>query len=188
MNSTGDGKLHKPFVGVVLLAESRREAATLVRVVRNTPLARVVFFSHILPRESLDNRVIEEIQESRARIALVAVETKDPQPAIDVIRLLFMRTTGINVAAYGDAVNSKTVVATMRAGARDFITRGAGPSELTEAFRRLLGNDDSGAAPVPSPPNSSPPGNSSPPEALVGARKPKGPKILPSQKVAVELF
>lgn len=187
MNSTGDRKFHKPFVGVALLAQSRREAATLVRVVRSTPLARVVFFSHILPAKMLDDNVIDEIQTSASRIALVAVGTKDPQPAIDVISLLCERTAGISVVAYGP-VNPKTVVATMRAGARDFITRGAGPTELTEVFRRLIDKDDSGAAVISSPPESHPPGDSFPPEALVGARKPKGPKTLPPQKIAVEVL
>jgi len=188
VNSTGDRNLYKPFVGIAVLAESRREAATLVRAVRNTPLARVVFFGRILPQKMLDHSVIKEIQESPTRIALVAVGTKNPQPGINTISQLYASTTGISVVAYGGPVPPSTVVAAMLAGARDFITKGTGPRELTEAFQRLLDNDDSGTPPVSSSPDSPSPGGSFPPDAFVGVRKPTGPKTLPPQKVALEVL
>jgi DNA-binding NarL/FixJ family response regulator len=188
VNSTGDRSLYKPFVGIAVLAESRREAATLVRALRNTPLARVVFFSRLLPQTTLSANVIKEIQESPTRIALVAVGTKNPQPGINAISQLYASTAGISVVGYGSPVAPSTVVAAMYAGARDFITSGTGPRELTEAFQRLLGDDDSGTPPVSSSPDSPSPGGSFPPDAFVGVRKPTGPKTLPPQKVAVEVL
>jgi DNA-binding NarL/FixJ family response regulator len=181
VNSTGDRKLYKPFVGIALLAESRREAATLVRVVRTTPLARVIFFSHILPQKMLASSVINEIQRSPSRIALVVVGTKDPQPAIDAISLLCERAAGISVVAYGGDASPKTVVALMHAGARDFIEQTASPKELNALIVRLLGTDDPDTGRSFPPPDSGPPDGSLPPTVLVGVPRPRAPRTLPSR-------
>jgi len=171
-------------VAVTVLAESRKEAAVLVRKVKATNIARVVLFVRI---SSLVSAVIDEIRESPTRVALVAVPTNDPQPAIEAIRRLYLGTGRVYVVACGHVLNPAPVVAAIRAGAYDFIEQTASPEELNELIIRLVGPDDPDADRA-SPPDSGPPDSPLPPTVLVGVPRPRAPRTLPSRTATPETW
>jgi DNA-binding NarL/FixJ family response regulator len=168
-------------VAVTVLAQSRKDAAALVRKVKGTSVARVVLFVRILSHELLTNALVREIRESPTRVVLVAVPTDNPQPAIEAIRLLCASTAGVPVVACGPLVSPTTVVAAIRAGARDFIEQAASTKELNELIVRLLGTDDPDTDTTSPPPDSGPPDSSLPPTVLVGVPRPRAPRTLPSR-------
>lgn len=171
-------------MAITVLAESRKEAAALVRKVRATSIARVILFVRI---SSLANAVIDEIRESPTRIALVAVPTDNPQPSIEAIRRLCLGTGRVYVVACGHVPSPTPVVAAIRAGACDFIEQTTSPQELNELIIRLLGTDEPGAD-LTSPPDPNPPDGSLPPTVLVGVPRPRAPRTLPSRTVIPETW
>jgi len=164
-------------VAVTVLAESRKEAAVLVRKVKATNIARVILFVRI---SSLASAVIDEIRESPTRVALVAVPTNNPQPAIEAIRRLYLGTARVYVVACGHVLSPAPVVAAIRAGACDFIEQTASAQELNELIIRLVGPDDPDADRT-SPPDSGPPDSPLLPTVLVGVPRPRAPRTLPSR-------
>jgi DNA-binding NarL/FixJ family response regulator len=175
-------------VAVTVLAESRKEAAVLVRKVKATNIARVILFVRISSLAS----AVDKIRESPTRVALVAVPTDNPQPAIEAIDCL-CREVMVSVIACGETVTpttsdaAKRVVAAMRAGAREWIQLTSGPEALNEAIIRILGNDDPdvnrGLPPAPAPPD-----GSLPPTVSVRVPRPKAPRTHPSRTVTPEAW
>ena len=178
----GLNSLSKPFVAVTVLAESRKEAAVLVRKMKATNIARVILFVRI---SSLATAVIDEIRESPTRVALVAVPTNNPQPAIEAIRSLCLGTVGVYVVASGHVLTPAPIVAAMRAGACDFIEQTSSPQELDELIIRLLGTDDPDANRALPP---DPPDGSLPPTVLVRVPRPRAPRTLPSRTATPETW
>jgi len=174
--------MSRPFVAVTVLAESRKEAAILVRKVKGTNIARAILFVRI---SSLASAVIDEIRESPTRVALVALPTNNPQPAIEAIRRLCLGTSRVYVVACGHMPSPAPIVAAIRAGACNFIEQTTSPQELNDLIIRLLGSDDPDAA---SPPDSGPPGSPPPPAVLVGVPRPRAPRTLPSRTATPETW
>ena len=169
-------------MAVTVLAESRKEAAALVRKVKATNIARVILFVRI---SSLTSPVIDEIQESTTQVVLVAVPTNNPQPAIEAIRCLCLGTVRIYVVASGHLLSPAPIVAAMRAGARGFIEQTASPQELDELIIQLLGTDDPDANRA-LPPDPGPPDGSLPPTVSVRVPRPRAPRTLPSRTATPE--
>jgi DNA-binding NarL/FixJ family response regulator len=172
--------MSRPFVAVTVIAESRKEAAALVRKVRATNIARVILFIRI---SSLS--VIDEIRESPTRVVLVAVPTNDPQPAIEAISFLCLDTVTVHVIAVGHVLSPAPVVAALRAGARGFIEPTASPKELNDLIIQLLGTDDPDANRA-QPPDPDPPDGSLPPTVSVRVPRPRAPRTLPSRAATPE--
>jgi DNA-binding NarL/FixJ family response regulator len=175
--------MSRPFVAVTVIAESRKEAAALVRKVKSTNIARVILFVRISSVAS----VIDEIRESPTRVVLVAVSTNNPQPAIEAISFLCLDTVTVHVVASGDTETPTPAVAAMRAGARAFIQPTESPSELNELIIQLLGTDDPDSNRA-LPPDPSPPDGSLPPTVSVRVPRPRAPRTLPSRVATSETW
>lgn len=173
--------MSRPFVAVTVLAESRKEAAVLVRKVKATNVARVILFVRI---SSLASAVIDEIRESPTRVVLVAVPTNNPQPAIEGIRCLCLRMVRVHVVGVGQAPSAAPLVAALRAGARGFIEQTASPQELNELIIQLLGTDDPDANRA-LPPD---PDGWLPPTVSVRVPRPRAPRTLPSRTATPETW
>ena len=177
--------INRPFVAVTVLAESRKEAAVLLRKTRATSVARVILFVRISSSETLANKVVAEIRESPTRVALVAVPANNPQTAIEAIRLICSGTFGVYVVACGRVLSPQPIVAAIRAGASDFIEETTSPNELNEVIVRLLGSDDPDMGRTSPRPDSGPP--DIPPTVLVRVPRPRAPRTLPSRMATLEM-
>jgi pilus assembly protein CpaE len=77
------------------------------------------------------------LQESRAEVVIVDIPTQDARRAIHAIELIRATTLQIGIFANGEMTQPANIVASMRAGAGEFIDAAAGPEALLEALTRF---------------------------------------------------
>lgn len=125
-----------PGIAVALLTEDRDQSITLNARLEGTNLARVVF-SHVgMPTGQADS-ILRHLQDQRAEVVLVEIDPKHPQDAIRTIELIHNATPDVTIFALGDMNQPLNIVSAMRAGAREFLDRGATQESLVEAFTRF---------------------------------------------------
>src|SRR6266568_1719710 len=123
-------------IAVALLTEDREHLSALQHRLEETPLARVVF-SHVgFPAGPTDS-ILRQIQDLRAEVVLVDIAPDNPQRAITAIELIRNTTLQIAVFANGEMLHPPTIVASMRAGAGEYLDHSAGSAPLLEALTRF---------------------------------------------------
>jgi len=123
-------------ISVALLTEDREQAVTLHGRVDSTHMARTVF-SHVgLPSVPGDS-ILRHLQDQRAEVVLVEIDSQQPQRAIRTIELIHIATPDVTIFALGDMNQPLHIVNAMRAGAREFLDRAATQEALLEAFTRF---------------------------------------------------
>jgi pilus assembly protein CpaE len=122
-------------IAVALLSEDREQLSALESRLEATRLGRAVF-SHVgFPAGPTDS-ILRELQESRAEVVVVDVTPRDPQRAVRAIELIKTTTLQIAIFASGDMTQPAGIVASMRAGAGEYIDSSAGSDALLEALTR----------------------------------------------------
>lgn len=122
-------------IAVALLSEERDCLTTLQDRLRATSLGREVF-SHIgLPTSGTD-LIIRQLQESRAEVVIVDVQSKSVHRALLAIELIHS-TTQIAIFASGDITQPASIVGSMRSGASEYVDRSAGHEALLDALTRF---------------------------------------------------
>jgi len=101
----------------------------------STNLGRTVY-SHLGFPVSATDPVLRQIQDLRAEVVLVDIGPENPHAAISTIELLHATTSDITIFAAGQMNDPATIVATMRAGAREFVDRNASREVLIECLTR----------------------------------------------------
>ena len=123
-------------IAVALLTEDQDHLSALQHRLEETPLARVVF-SHVgFPAGPTDS-ILRQIQDLRAEVVLVDIAPDNPQRAITAIELIRNTTLQIAVFANGEMLHPPTIVASMRAGAGEYLDHSAGSAPLLEALTRF---------------------------------------------------
>ena len=122
-------------IAVALLTEDREQLSALQNRVEATKLGRDVF-SHIGFPSGPTDSIIRQLQESRAEVVIVDISPRDPQRAIRAIELIKTTTLQIAIFANGDMAQPASIVASMRAGAGEFLDQSAGSDALLEALTR----------------------------------------------------
>src|SRR6202163_4136067 len=123
-------------IAVALLTEDREHLSALQHRLEETPLARVVF-SHVgFPAGPTDS-IVRQIQDLRAEVVLVDIAPDNPQRAITAIELIRNTTLQIAIFANGEMFHPPTIVASMRAGASEYLDHSAGSEPLLEALTRF---------------------------------------------------
>src|ERR1700674_1560859 len=123
-------------IAVALLTEDREHLSALQHRLEETPLARVVF-SHVgFPAGPTDS-ILRQIQDLRAEVVLVDIAPDNPQRAITAIELIRNTTLQIAIFANGEMLHPPTIVASMRAGAGEYLDHSAGSAPLLEALTRF---------------------------------------------------
>ena len=126
-------------IAVALLTEDREHLSELQSRLESTRLARVVF-SHVgFPNGPTDS-ILRQIQDLRAEVVLVDISFENPQPAIRAIELLQANTLQLAIFANGSMQQPATIVASMRAGAGEYLDHNAGSDGLLEALTRFSSN------------------------------------------------
>ena len=123
-------------IAVAVLTEDREQLVVLQNRLESTHVARIVFSNLGFPLSATDP-VVRQMQSHRAEVALVDVNSDDPQRAIHAIELIRATTSDIGIFAMGDMRNPMAIVGAMRAGAGEFVDRMTGTEGLLEAFTRF---------------------------------------------------
>jgi pilus assembly protein CpaE len=122
-------------IAVALLSEDRERLSELQNRLEATSLGRAVFSHPGFPVGPTDS-VLRQIQDSRAEVVIVDVPSRDSQRAVNAIELIHTTTLQIAIFANGEMTQPATIVASMRAGACEYLDNSAGSDALLEALTR----------------------------------------------------
>ncbi len=126
-------------IAVALLTEDREHLSELQRRVESTSLGRAVFSNVGFPAGPTDP-ILRQIQDLRVEVVVVDISAENPQPAIRAIELLQANTLQLAIFANGSMKQPTTIVASMRAGAGEYLDDSAGAEALLEALTRFSSN------------------------------------------------
>ena len=126
-------------IAVALLTEDRDRLFDLQRRLEATGLARVVFSNGGFPSGPTDP-ILRQIQDLRAEVVVIDISPANPQSAIRCIELIQANTLRLAIFANGSMQQPSTIVASMRAGAGEFLDDNAGSEALLEALTRFSSN------------------------------------------------
>jgi pilus assembly protein CpaE len=123
-------------ISVALLCEDRDHLSALQTRLEATRMGRAVF-SHVgFPAGPTDS-ILRQLQESRAEVVVVDIPQQDAQRAIRAIELIRATTQQIAIFANGEMTQPAAIVASMRAGAGEYIDNAGGSDALLEALTRF---------------------------------------------------
>jgi pilus assembly protein CpaE len=122
-------------IAVALLSEDREHLSALQNRLEATRLGRVVFSHGGFPAGPTDT-ILRELQDSRAEVVIVNVPSHDARRAIQTIELIRATTLQIAIFANGDMAQPANIIASMRAGAGEYLDNSGGPDALLEALTR----------------------------------------------------
>lgn len=123
-------------IAVALLTEDREHLSALQTRLEATRLGRAVF-SHVGFPTSPTDTILRQLQDSRAEVVIVDIPAHDVQRAIRTIELIRATTLQIAIFASGEMTRPANIVASMRAGAGEYIDCAAGSEALLEALTRF---------------------------------------------------
>ncbi len=126
-------------IAVALLTEDRERLSELQRRVEATSLGRAVFSNVGFPTGPTDP-ILRQIQDLRAEVVVIDISAQNPQPAIRAIELIQANTLQLGIFANGTMQQPATIVASMRAGAGEYLDDNTGSEALLEALTRFSSN------------------------------------------------
>ena len=126
-------------IAVALLTEDREHLSQLQGRLEATRLGRVVFSGVGFPVGPTDP-ILRQIQDVRAEVVIIDIPAENPQRAIKAIELIQANTLQIGIFANGSMQQPATIVASMRAGAGEYLDDSAGSEALLEALTRFSSN------------------------------------------------
>lgn len=122
-------------IAVALLSEDREQLLALQSRLEATRLGRAVF-SHVGFPAGPTDPILRQLQDSRAEVVIVDIPARDAQRAVHAIELIKSTTLQIAIFANGEMTQPANIVASMRAGAVEYIDTSAGSDALLEALTR----------------------------------------------------
>jgi len=123
-------------IAVALLTEDREHLSTLQDRLEATRLGRAVF-SHLGFPAGPTDPILRQLQDSRAEVVIIDISSQDAQRAIHAIELVRSTTGQVAIFANGEMVQPANIVASMRAGAGEYVDHSAGSEALLEALTRF---------------------------------------------------
>src|SRR3984893_2870840 len=123
-------------IAVALLTEDQDHLSALQNRLEATRLGQAVF-SHVGFPTGPTDAILRQLQDSRAEIVIVDIPAHDPQRAVHTIELIRATTQQIAIFANGEMTRPAGIVASMRAGAGEYLDRSAGSEPLLEALTRF---------------------------------------------------
>jgi pilus assembly protein CpaE len=123
-------------VAVTLLTEENERLSVLQHRLDGTQIGRNVFSHMGFPAGATDP-VLRQIQDVRSEVVLVDIDPHNVQRAISAIELINANTSDIAIFAVGEMTHPPTIVAVMRAGAREYLERNATSEAVLEALTRF---------------------------------------------------
>jgi len=126
-------------IAVAVLTENREHLSELQNRLEATRLARVVFTNVGFPTGPTHS-ILRQIQDLRVEVVVVDIAAENPHPAIKAIELIQANTLQLAIFANGSMQQPTTIVASMRAGAGEYLDDSAGAEALLEALTRFSSN------------------------------------------------
>jgi len=123
-------------IGITVLSEDKERLGLLQQRLEATQVGRVVFAHGVLPGSSTDV-VLRQIQDVRAEVVLVDIQSHEVNRAIKAIEIIKENTEDVAIFACGEMTNSASIVAVMRAGAGEYLERNANVEVMLEALSRF---------------------------------------------------
>jgi pilus assembly protein CpaE len=123
-------------VAVALLTEDKDRLTVLRNRLDTTQGAQIVFSHPGFPTNSTDP-ILRQIQDVRAEVVLVDLDPKAEQHAISAIEVIRHNTEDVAIFAMGEMNRPATIVATMRAGASEYLEREPTAEVIAEALNRF---------------------------------------------------
>ncbi|MGH9513915.1 MAG: AAA family ATPase [Terriglobales bacterium] len=123
-------------LAVTFLTEDKDRQAALQYRVESTQSGRNVF-SHVGFPASATDPILRQLQDVRTEVVVLDIDPANVKRAIDAIELIHANTADVAIFAVGAMNDPSTIVAAMRAGAREYLERNAGPEAVVEAFDRF---------------------------------------------------
>jgi pilus assembly protein CpaE len=123
-------------IAVALLSDDRERLSELQNRLEATNLGHTVFSHPGFPVGPTDS-ILRQIQDLRAEVVIVDIPSRDAQRAINAIELIRATTQQIAIFANGELSQPATIVASMRAGACEYLDNSAGSDTLLEALTRF---------------------------------------------------
>jgi pilus assembly protein CpaE len=122
-------------IAVALLTEDREHLSVLQTRLEETRLGRAAF-SHVGFPSGPTDAILRQLQDSRAEVVVVDIPAHDAQRAIRTIELIRATTLKIAIFANGEMTKPASIVASMRAGAGEYLDHSAGHEALLDALTR----------------------------------------------------
>jgi Flp pilus assembly CpaE family ATPase len=123
-------------VAVALLTEDKERLAVLRNRLDGTQVAQVVFSHPGLPSNSTDP-ILRQIQDVRAEVVMVDIDPQAESRGLSAIEVIRHNTNDVVVFALGEMSRPAAIVATMRAGAGEYLERDVTPEAIAEALGRF---------------------------------------------------
>jgi pilus assembly protein CpaE len=123
-------------VAVSLLSEDQERLSVLQHRLESTQLGRSVF-SHLGFPVSATDAILRQTQDVRSEVILVDIDPQNTHRAISAIELINASTSDIAIFAVGDMSDPLTIVAAMRAGAREYLEQQSSSETILEALNRF---------------------------------------------------
>src|SRR5260370_16313585 len=123
-------------IAVACVTEEEDHLSALRSGLEATRLGQAVF-SHLGFPAGPTDAILRQLQDSRAEVVIVDISAQDPQRAIRSIELIRATTQQIGIFANGAMIHAATIVASMRAGAGEYLDHSAGSEPLLEALTRF---------------------------------------------------
>jgi pilus assembly protein CpaE len=124
-----------PGIAAALLTEDKDRLPVLQSRLEGTPAGQIVFSNLGFPGSPADP-ILRRIQDVHAEVVLVDIDPQAEQRALDAIELIRTSTNDIALFAIGEMNRPATIVASMRAGASEYLERNCPPEMIAEAFTR----------------------------------------------------
>jgi pilus assembly protein CpaE len=123
-------------IAVAVLTEDQDHLSALQNRLQATRLGQAVF-SHVGFPAGPTDAILRQLQDSRAEIVIVDIPAQDPLRAVHTIELIRATTQQIAIFANGEMTRPASIVASMRAGASEYLDHSAGSEPLLEALTRF---------------------------------------------------
>jgi len=123
-------------VAVALLTEDKERLTVLRHRLENSQGGRIVFSYAGFPSAPSDP-ILHQMEDVRTEVVLVDIDPRNEQRALNAIQLIRGNNGQITVFAVGEMSNPASIVAAMRAGAIEYLERGAAPEAVSEALVRF---------------------------------------------------
>ena len=123
-------------IAVALLTEDREQLSALQNRLKRRGWDARYSATWVFPSDPTD-AILRQLQDSRAEVVIVDISSQDPQRAIRTIELIRATTQQIAIFANGEMTQPATIVASMRAGAGEYLDNAAGSDALLEALTRF---------------------------------------------------
>jgi pilus assembly protein CpaE len=123
-------------IAVALLTEDQDHLSALQNRLEATRLGQAVF-SHVGFPAGPTDAILRQLQDSRAEVVIVDIPAHASERAVHTIELIRATTQQIAIFANGDMTRPAAIVASMRAGAGEYLDHSAGSEPLLEALTRF---------------------------------------------------